>query len=236
MIELKLLANPKVVASHTGLLCLLILAGCRERNKVDTRPRVDGKVVTPIQTECALYGAWRGLPLSRRRLLFRYEDADETRFLLHPAFDDPDTDVPVYWIYRYDIVSNRFKPVPGESWQRAAGKSHSLVFEHLSPQSAVGVSGKTAGKTTLAYLASPQGRLASVISMTDTGIRRTGFFGGPGSPNGPYYHQFFSLPDLKPLGEVVKLSYATVRVCWTPDERFVIYGGLCVIPVNALGE
>ena len=54
----------------------------------------------------------------------------------------------------------------------------------------------------------------------------------------PFYHQVFSWPEQKPLGPALTLPFegrtSAVKVCWSADERFVVYTDLVMTSVAVI--
>ncbi len=67
----------------------------------------------------------------------------------------------------------------------------------------------------------------AVAVLTAEGPRSISFPIFPGGATGQHYHQLFSEIDGEPLGQAVRVPLITrdtyFKVCWTRDERYVIY-------------
>lgn len=195
--------------------------------------------------------AWRtGNPLSPRQLLLRIETEDEETILLKLSNNEA--------IYRYNPNTQSLSLVPVERWQGATGPIEDcdtqfpppyleLDIDTRSDRLVAGQDSKrtrevqTAGSTVLSLRASPSGTMAAVLSAEG---RKRGsilpFLGG-GGVSGQHFHQVFSLPDAVPIGKSVRIPLKSERegiiICWSPDERYVVYSDmlfyyLSIVPVD----
>jgi hypothetical protein len=142
-------------------------------------------------------------------------------------------------IYKYDPSRQSLTAVSNAEWLRTntpiteCGKqgypSPSLL--KIDTQSHQIFAGdrtiKAAGRTALKLTEAPSGKFAAVLSASgnaDTSI--IPFAGGSGA-SGQYYHQVMSLPDVRAVGQPVRLSvrrkYDSLIPCWSADERYIVY-------------
>jgi hypothetical protein len=76
----------------------------------------------------------------------------------------------------------------------------------------------------------------AVISASSRGSSIMPFI-GQGS-RAPYYHRLFALPGNSPRGPALTLPFGShtsdVSVCWSADERFVVYTDLFMNSVSII--
>jgi hypothetical protein len=146
-------------------------------------------------------------------------------------------------ICRYDTRSREMTEARLSDWKLVAGfarecgqvdtKSLSMVRINQKTNK-LEVNGKeveTVGMTNLRHGFSPSGEKIAVLSAAGPKFHGVlPFFGGK-SAFGSRFHQAFRLPDGETLGKTVILPYGGVSesvgvVCWSPDEKFVVYATL----------
>lgn len=191
--------------------------------------------------------AWRTEDaLSLRKLLLRTETKDEETILLKLNNNEA--------IYRYNPNTQSLSLVPIERWQDATGPIEDCNTQippsprelDIDPRSNRLIARRdrevqTAGSTALSLRASPSGTMSAVLSAK--GRRRSSIlpFLSGGGVSGQHFHQVFSLPDAVPIGKSVRLPLeskeAGIAICWSPDERYVVYYDifffhLSIVPVD----
>jgi hypothetical protein len=86
----------------------------------------------------------------------------------------------------------------------------------------------TRGKDAVIYQGSPDGALIAVQSADGPNPAISiPLFGGGRGYRGQHYHEVFSYPDFKRIGEAVpiplKWSEGWIYIAWAPDSKSVIY-------------
>jgi hypothetical protein len=144
-------------------------------------------------------------------------------------------------VYRYDPAADRLEAVADETWDQASGpigecQSRSETTNRVYLNKGRGVLHlnwhpvEFAGRYLIKVAVSPS--LARVAVLSSGGIRAPNFmpFSGSSAIRGQRYHQVYSLQADKFMGEPVRLpsgerelGWSEPSMCWTADERYVIY-------------
>jgi hypothetical protein len=160
--------------------------------------------------------------------------------------------------YRYDPSSRTLRVASRNDWDHAGGAitdpssdlgGSSKLF--ITTQDGVlivggaGISGRavpTRGQTALVVERSPSQNLVGVLTADgrERWMNRGWFFAFGGGYAGQHYVEFFTLPDMTPLG-AVRIPFTTAEridsPCWSEDGRYLVYTSangirMCVIHVD----
>jgi hypothetical protein len=156
-------------------------------------------------------------------------------------------------VYRYDAQKDVLEEVDAGAWTKAEtevsrrGKQNA---ESGSPvvvnSNQVKVDGRatiiaTRGKYALASCGHKRRGLVAVLSADGPATDSILPFVGRLKPRGQHYHELLGLPGLERVGEAVpiplKSDKHSLRLCWSPDGRFVLYyessfRRVCIIPIE----
>lgn len=144
-------------------------------------------------------------------------------------------------VYFYDPKTQNLSLVSTELWQKASGSIGNCELQVPPSPSKMDIdkSGKlrasdievaTAGTTILDLRVSPSGNKVAVLSADGPKDGSILPFLGSGGVAGQHYHQLLSLPGAVPIGKPVRLPLESkkvgITVCWSPDERYVVYSDI----------
>ena len=205
----------------------------------------------------------RGLNLLFPELFARsVTEDDDVLLITRIAMPGELPEVPKQWpIYRYDARTRTLiwvdpskwgedggqigKPGRGSASGRFICKEVDGILKYRARPGEALRDFQTVGEFALRPTFSPDGK--DICVLTADGPERPS--SGPdmvfGSVGGGYYGQhyleFFRLPDMAPIGKVVRIPFTTVEgigmPCWSPDGRFLVYSNyegtkMCVIHVD----
>jgi hypothetical protein len=170
--------------------------------------------------------AWR----SRGGILLRAErEAGEALLLKHNGQNVT---------YRYNPGAQRLFQVSEEVWQGARGPigdcgsqlgsfPQELRLDGSGKLLASGQEVAIAGEKFLALLRAPSGKKVALLSANDPAQGSIIPFLGGGGASGQHYHQILSMPDAvlagRPVSIPLKSKERFITICWSFDERYVIY-------------
>jgi hypothetical protein len=148
-------------------------------------------------------------------------------------------------IYRFDPRRASLAPASESDWAAAGTVSDCEAQRQMAGYRLDSRDGILRGKAgalaipgfVVQTLQSPGARYGAVLAAAGRGRSLLPFFGGGGG-RGPYRHYLVSMADGAVLGGGIALQLAgpAVRMCWSADERFVLYtdldfGNMTVVPV-----
>lgn len=244
--------------SLRALLAIVTLAavsaGCRQSEKASGKPLKvfetagwDGENVLLVRVE----GDRRG------RFLLSYIGSTELYNLESAGKKLEDVRPWRRPVYRYDAHKDVLEEVDAGAWTKAEtevsrrGKQNAESGSRVVVNSnQVKVDGRgtiiaTRGKYALASCGHKGRGLVAVLSADGPATDSILPFVGRLKPRGQHYHELLGLPGLERVGEPVpiplKSDKHSLRLCWSPDGRFVIYYDsrfekLCIVPVNVPQE
>jgi hypothetical protein len=247
------------VVGLRGLLAILTLvtapAGCRESGKDTTKPLEvfetagwDGENVLLVRMEGD----------RRSRFLLSYIGSTELYNLESAGKKLEDVRPWRRPVYRYDYQEDVLAEVDRLTWTEAGPEISEGSEQNFEAEYPVVVTSKhqitpkyrgtiipTRGKYALASCALKKRGLVAVLSADGPATDSILPFVGRLKPRGQHYHELLGLPGLERVGEPVpiplKSDKHSLRLCWSPDGRFVIYYDsrfekLCIVPVNVPQE
>jgi hypothetical protein len=176
--------------------------------------------------------AWQGAaPKYGDQLLLRRDPESGNSLLLkHSGHDGA---------YRYDARARTLAAVAEPVWLRAKGSIAECGTQippapqvlTIDPKSHRLIAGTrevpTAGRTVLALTESPGHRFAAVLSADGPAPKSLLPPLGSGVPAGQRFHQVVSLPDVRAIGNPIRIPVRrpedVLAVCWTVEENAIVY-------------
>ena len=190
--------------------------------------------------------AWQGAaPKYGEQLLLRRDPASGNSLLLkHSSHEGA---------YRYDARARTLSAVTEQAWLRAGGSIAECGKQmppapqtlQIDPKSHRLIAGTreiaTAGRTAIVLTESPSHRYAAVLSADGPAPASLLPPLGAGVPTGQRFHQMFSLPDGRAIGNPIRIPVrrpdVVLAACWAMEENAVVYhdilfGHLSVVEVT----
>jgi hypothetical protein len=166
-------------------------------------------------------------------------------------------------VYRYDPAEASITEVPVKLWHQTSGtaldadmippdkvRPCAAITDGIVEASCGGPASGTlevVGEAAVAIDWAPTGKLMAILtadgaSQPPSRAWVNAWTGNTNAYNGQHYVELFSIPDLKPAREAVRIPFTTMTgldpPCWTADGGYVVYSSIdgkrvCIIRTDA---